>query len=116
MFRTNNKETRKTGIFGKARKFVLGLGALAVAGTLMAATPAMARDRGDDRGRGPERREVRHDEIVRHDFVGPIVCDPIAPVVGQIWVPARYELETRYLHGHAFTERVLVEAGHYVCG
>ena len=125
------KTTRKTPLLTKARKLLLGIGGIAVAGCMMAASPAQARDRFVDHGRGferhDERRDDRHDErrdernefrqdvVVRRDFIAPVVCDPIAPPVEQVWVPDRYEFQTHWIHGREFTERVCVEAGHWVC-
>jgi hypothetical protein len=109
---TKTTTTRKPGTFSRARKLLLALGGLAVAGSMMAATPAMAHDRYEGR-RDFDRHEFRHD-YVRREFVPAIVCDPLV-VTDQIWVPARYELETRWVHGHEFTERVCVEPGHWVC-
>ena len=108
---TTTPTTRKPGKFTKARKLLLGLGGLTVAGILMGAAPAQARDRGFER----HDREFRHDVIIHRDFGPAVVCDPVDIVTDQIWVPARYEFETRWFHGHPFTERVLVEPGHYVC-
>jgi len=98
MERTTDQTTAKTtrnpinGIRNKARKVLLGLGALAIAGTLMSAAPAMANDRFD---RPDDRRppELRHDRF---------------------WVPDRYEFRTHFDGGRTIRDRVLVEAGHWV--
>jgi hypothetical protein len=84
--------TTTTGFKGKARKLVLALGGLGLAGVLMGAAPAMA-----------------------HDVVQVGVEPGI--VVGyhhhRIWVPAHYELRTYYFHGRPVTEQVFVP-GHFI--
>jgi hypothetical protein len=90
---TTAKTTRINGIRGKARKILLGLGVLAIAGTLMSAAPAMANDRGFERHDDRRIPELRHDRF---------------------WVPDRYEFRTHDDCGRIVTDRVLVEAGHWV--
>ena len=97
MERTNDQPTARTtrinGFRGKARKVLLGLGALAIAGTLMRAAPAMANDRGFERHDDRGALELRHDRF---------------------WVPDRFEFRRHDDHGRTVTERVLVEAGHWM--
>ena len=99
MNRTNEQTAAKTtktqtsGFRDKARKALLGLGALAIAGVLAGAAPAMANDRGFDRHDDRRVPELRHDRF---------------------WVPDRYEFRTHLERGRTITDRVLVEAGHWV--
>ncbi len=105
MDRTNQTVSTPTR-GGKFRKFLLGLGVLAVAGVTMSAAPAMANERGDDRGRVERHErieEFRHD----HRFIQRDVCD-------RVWVPARYEFRTIIDCGRTVTQRVCVEVGHWV--
>ena len=123
---------RKTILRNKARKLLLGLGGLGIAGVLMGAAPAMARDHGDYRGHEIVRRDyghdLRRDVIVHRDYIDPVVCEPTAAVVydtpvvcdapvvvetDPIWVPDRFEFRTHLEFGRSIRERVLVERGHW---
>jgi hypothetical protein len=116
----NTAAKTKTGRFTKARKILLGVGGITLAGIMMGASPAMARDR-DYRGDRFERhdrfehREFRHD-IVVGGYIDPVVvCDPVPAPVNQVWVPDQFEVVTHWHHGRPFAERVLVTPGHWVC-
>jgi len=91
--KSTKNATTTTGFKGKARKLVLVLGGVGLAGVLMSAAPAMASDR----------VEVRVEPGI---------------VVGfhhhhRIWVPAHYELRTYYVNGYPATEQVFVP-GHFI--
>ena len=100
---TTTRKTTTTGFKGITRKVILGLASLGLAGVLMGATPAMANDRGADRD-----RDVRHVDTDRHDDRRDDRRDD------RIWVPDRYEVRTHVDHGCTVTDRVLVEAGHFI--
>jgi hypothetical protein len=124
MFRTSQNAS-KSSRFSSARKCLLGMGGIAVAGTLMAAAPAQARDRFEDHGRY-ERRDFHHDRVIVRSApividsapvvvaAPPVVCAPVAPIPVQIWVPDQYEIRTHRVLGCRITERVLVVPGHWV--
>ena len=126
MFRNSQNASQtslKSNRFGNARKWLLGIGGVAVAGIMMAAAPAQAGERHEDHGRF-ERHEIRRDVVIRHDVVvappvyvsvasAPVVCAPVVAAPVQIWVPDRYEIRTCRILGCKITERVLVEPGHW---
>lgn len=88
MFGINkNAKTATTGFKGKARKLVLALGGLGLAGVLLGAAPAMANDRVDIR-------------------VEPGIA--VALHHHRLWVPGHYEFRTHYVHGCAVTVRVFI--------